>query len=253
MGSHDFRANKSGQVIIVSALLVALVLLATALYVIEVGKQVPMADASEPNISYDYEQSARSTLISALANASGSGSPDVLCIDLAELRTVILTNSYQALLTMNYQTLNSSGYQNGLWIYRGAEGKGISSSYASFAFTSSSPSATSTQEYTLNVTSAMQLSGSYQQLNETIRQVHLTINLSNEDKPALMHNFAVSYQNATEWVIVDSPTTFGFGDGAYSVTFNAESTQPSDPLVISLVCQDARGIFVGANLTCTSA
>ena len=81
------------------------------------------------------------------------------------------------MLTMDYNTLNSSGYQNGLWISWGANGQGVSSAYASFVFASSSPSATSNLEYALNVTSTVNLSGNYQQLNDTTKQVNLTINL----------------------------------------------------------------------------
>ena len=78
MGKRSFRRDKSGQVIIVSALLVALLLLSTALYVIEVGKQVPTVDAGESNVFLGYKQSTRSTLISALANATDGGNPNIL-------------------------------------------------------------------------------------------------------------------------------------------------------------------------------
>ena len=252
MGKRSFRRDSSGQVLIVSALLVALLLLSTALYVIEVGKDVPTVDASETNVFSGYQQSARSTLISALANATDGGTSNILGTDLAALKTVILSNSYQALLTMDYNTLNSSGYQNGLWISWGANGQGVSSAYASFVFASSSPSATSNMEYAVNVTSAVNLSGNSHQLNETTKQVHLTINILNEGKPALAQNFTVSYQNAADWVAVDSPSITSFGNGTYTVSFNAQTPQLSDPLVVSLLCQDERGIFVGANITCTS-
>ncbi len=252
MGKRSFRQDKSGQVLIVSALLVALILLSTALYVIEVGKEVPTVDTRQTDVFSAYQQSARSTLISALANATDGGNPNILETDLAELKTVILSNSYQALLTIDYNTLNSSGYQDGLYISRGANGQGVSSAYASFAFASSSPSATSNMEYTVNVTSAVNFSGNCHQLNETTKRVNLTVSILNEGKPALAQNFAVSYLNATDWVDVDSPDIYSFGNGTYSVSFNAQTPQLSDPLVVSLVCQDERGIFVGANLTCTT-
>lgn len=252
MGKRSFRQDRSGQVLIVSALLVALLLLSTALYVIEVGKEVPTVDASETNVFSGYQQSVRSTLISALANATDGGTSDILGIDLAELNTVILSNSYQALLTIDYNTLNSSSYQKGVWISWGANGQGVSSAYASFVFASSSPSATSNMEYAVNVTSAVNLSGNCQQLNETTKQVQLTVNILNEGKVALAQNFTISYQNATDWVAVDSPSITSFGNGTYTVSFNAQTPQLSDPLVVSLLCQDERGIFVGANLTCTS-
>jgi hypothetical protein len=250
MGKRSFKRDKSGQVLVVSALLVALLLLSTALYVIEVGKEVPIADANQGNVFSDYKQSARSTMISALSNASGGGAPDILGVDLAELKTVILSNSYQALLTMDYTMQNSGGYQNGLRIFRGTNGEGVSSAYASFVFASSTPSATSNLEYAINVTSAVILSGSCHQLDETTKQVNLTINVQNEGKSALAQNFVFSYQTESDWVTVDSPSITSFGNGTYTASFTAQAPQLSDPVVVSLQCQDARGIFVGANLTC---
>jgi hypothetical protein len=250
MAKRRFKQNSSGQVLVVSALLVALLFLSTALYVIEVGKEVPTTDAGEGTVFSDYKQSATSTLISALANATDGGTHDILGTDLAALKTAITSNSYQALLTMDYSSLNSSGYQNGIWVSWSTNGQGVSSAYASFVFASSSPSATSNLEYALNVTSAVNLSGDCHQLNDTTKQVNLTINIINDGKPALAQNFAFSYQNETDWVTVDSPFITGFGNGTYAVMFNAETPQLSDPLVVSLQCQDERGIFVGAKVTC---
>jgi hypothetical protein len=240
----------SGQVLIVSALLVALLLLSTGLYVIEVEKEVPTVDASEGKVFSDYKQSARNTLISALANATDGGTPVILETDLAALKNVILSNSYQALLTINYNTLNSSGYQNGLWIFWGANGRGVSSAFASFVFASSSPSATSNMEYALNVTSAVNLSGNCQQLNDSTKLVHLTVSVLNEGKATLAKNFTFSYQDSADWVAVDSPSITSFGNGTYAVSFKAQMPQLVDQVVVSLVCQDERGIFVGANITC---
>jgi hypothetical protein len=251
MGKRSFKRDNSGQVIIVTALLVALLLLSTALYVMEVEKEVPTV-AAENDAFAGYKQSARSTLISALANATDGGNSGILGTDLSELKTAIISHSYQALLTIDYNTLNSSGYQNGFLISWDANGQGVSSAYATFALASSSPSATSNLEYAINVTSAVNLSGNYQQLNDTTKQVDLTVNVQNEGKAALAQNFTFSYQNATDWIQVDSPSITSFGNGTYAVSFNAQTPQPYDPLVVSLLCQDKRGIFVGANLTCTS-
>ncbi len=251
MTKRNFKSDKSGQVIIVTALLVSALLLSTALYVIEVGKEVPTIDESQSDVFSVYKQSTTSTLISALANASCGGNLNVLGVDLDALKTVILSNSYQALLTMDYNTLNSNSCQNGLLISWGDSGFGISSACSSFVFASSSPTATSNLEYTLNVTSTVYLSGNYHQIDDTTKQVNLTFTVQNDGKAALTQSFSVSYRNGTDWIQVNSSNTTDFGNGTYTVTFSAES-QVSDPMAVSLLCQDQRGIFVGANLTCTS-
>jgi hypothetical protein len=253
MRKRNFKSNKSGQVIIVTALVLSLLFLSTALYVIEIGKEVPTVEPSQINVFSDYKQPIKNTMISALANATGGSNSNILGTDMAELKTVILANSYQAMLIMDYSTLNSSGYQNGLLISWGANGRGVSSACASFVFDSYSLSANSNIEYTLNMTSAVNYSGNYRQINESTKQVNLTFNVLNEGKAALAKNFTFSYLNGTEWIQVDSPTITSLGDGTYKSTFSAEQSQPNDPMVVSLLCQDQRGIFVGANLTCTSA
>ena len=54
------------------------------------------------------------------------------------------------------------------------------------------------------------------------------------------------------WVKVDSPSITDFGNGTYSVSFTTETDQSNDPLLVSMLCQDQRGISVGANVTCTN-
>jgi hypothetical protein len=252
MRKRSFSRDSSGQVIIVTGLLVSLLLLSTALYVIEVEREVPTVDANQYSDFSTYKQSARSTLISALANATDGGSQNILSADLAELTTAILSNSYQDMLTMDCNTSNSSGYQNGFRISWGDSGQGMSSAYATFAYSSSSPSASSNLEYTVNVTSAVSLSGNYQQIDENTKQVNLSVNVLNEGKSALAQNFTFSYQNSTDLVVVDSPCVTSFGNGAYTVSFNAQTAQLNEPLVVSMLCQDQRSIFVGANVTCTN-
>ncbi len=175
MEKRNFKSNKSGQVIIVTALVISVLFLSTAIYVIEVGKEAPTVEPNQSNVFLDYKQQITNTMISALANATGGSNPNILGTDLAELKTVILANSYQAMLTMDYSTLNSNGYKNGLLISWDTNGQGVSSACASFVFASSSHSANSNIEYTLNVTSAMNSSGTCRQINDTYKASKLNI------------------------------------------------------------------------------
>ena len=252
MKKRNLKHNSSGQVIIITALLVASLLLSTAIYVFETEKEVPTADTSEENVFPAYQQSTTNTLISALANVTNGGDPSVLTADLNELNAAITNDSYQAMLQMNYTPLNVAPYQNGIWISWGADGQGVSSAYVSFVFDSSSSSTSSNLEYDVNVTTAADLSGNYQ-LNSNLTQVNLTVNVLNEGKPALAQNFTFYFENATGgWVQVNSPSITDFGNGTYSVSFTTETDQSSDPLLVSMLCQDQRGISVGANVTCTN-
>jgi hypothetical protein len=190
------------------------------------------------------------TLISALANVTNGGNAGVLTEDLNELDTAITADSYQDLLQMDYSPLNVAPYQNGFWIAWGADGQGISGAYVSFAFKSSGVSTNSNLAYDVNVTTAADLSG-HLQLNSSITQANLTVNILNEGKPALAQNFTFYFENATDgWVKVGFPSITDFGNGTYSASF--KTNQLSDSLLVSMLCQDQRGISVEANVTCTT-
>jgi hypothetical protein len=252
MKKRSLRRNNSGQVIVITALLIAVLLLSTAIFVIETEKAVPAAGSGVDNVFPAYEQSIRSTIVSALANVTSGGDAKVLDADLNELNLVLASHSYEAIFKMDYAPLNLIPYQKGLWVSWGANGKGVSSAYVSFVFNSSGFSTNSNKENAVNVTSEVILSGSFLQLNDTLKQANLSVKVQNEGKPALAENFKFYFQNATDWIEVDSPSITDFGNGIYGVLFKAETGLPSGPLLVSMYCQDQRGITVGANVTCVN-
>jgi hypothetical protein len=255
MKNRNLRHDNSGQVIVITALMVALVLLSTAIFVIETEKDVPTVSPDTNNVFLAYQQAARSTLISALASITNGGNPSILTADLNELNSSITSHSYQSILQMNFTPLNETLYKNGILIW-GTDGQGISSAYVTFYFNSTEASATSSLEYAINVTSQVNLSGSYLQLNGTLNQVNLTVNVLNEGKPALAQNFTFYYKDAAfsteNWTQVTSPSIRDFGNGTYAVSFDAQTQQPGDPLLASMHCLDQRGILIDANVTCTN-
>ena len=251
MNRRSLKRDSHGQVLVITSLLVALLLLSTGVYVIEIQKNQPIISNQTDNVFLEYQQSIKNTLISALANVTGGGDQNILSADLNEVNAVMTAHSYQAMLQMDYTPLNAEPYQNGFWISSGTNGVGVSSVYVTFAFNSSGFSADSNFMYSLNVTSQVTFSGTCLQLNDTSKQVTLTINVLNEGKPALAQNFNVYYQNDTGWVAVEQPSLSDFGNGTYQLSFNADSDQSINPLFVSLICQDQRGISVGANATCT--
>ena len=253
MKKRGLRQDNSGQVIIVTALLVASLLLSTSIYIIETEKTVPTTGTDINNVLTQYEQSSGSTLISALANVTNGGNPDVLSFDLNELNTVITSFSYQGIVQMNYIPLNDASYQNGIWISWGTDGQGISSAYVSFVFNSSAASAASNMAFDSNVTTEVNVNGNYQPLHSGITQINLTVNVLNEGNPALAQNFTFYFENTTGgWNQVNSPAIDDFGNGTYAVSFTAQTGQLSSPLTVSTLCQDQRGITVKANVTCSS-
>ena len=214
----SFRRNCKGQVLVVSGLLVALILLSTALYVIEVSKNVPKVEDKYAFSFESYIPSIKNTVISALANASNGGSLEILEEDLSQLRTVMLSHSYSALLTMDYTLPTDDDYQNGICL-NWNDDSGISSAYAACTLQAQASTAQSSVTYSFNVTSQLTISGDYNQENETQKQVTLVVSVLNEGESALAQSFVFSYYNGTDWATVDSPIVLDYGDGSYAVSF----------------------------------
>lgn len=249
--ARSFRRDCKGQVIVITALLVAVILLTTAMYVIEIQKNTPTVQTDDGVLIDSYQTSIRSTAVSALANFSGGGNSAVFDSDLAQLRSVILSHSYRAQLSLTYRLLESGGYSDGLRVWWGSSGEGVSSAYATVTCSSSSYSGGSEVTYIVNVTDRIQLSGQYSQLNDTQKMVNLSVSLFDESGGALAEAFVVSYLNASSYVAADSLSISSRCDGTYALSFYAQTGQIGEALDVSVVCLDTRGISVGATVTCS--
>jgi hypothetical protein len=249
------RGN-SGQVLIIASLILTLVLLSTAVYVADTQKNVPVYNSgTEPSVSA-YKLGATNTVISAVANISNGGSVDVLVADLNQFKSVVNSHSFSAMVKIDFTPLNMTPYNDGVWVSWGSNGHGISGAYINMVLNSSGTSATCYSEYAINVTSELNVNGHYTLLNESLKQVDLTCNILNEGNPALAQNFTVYYEqdgslSTEEWIQVASPNITDYGNGTYYMSFTANTTNPDDPMLISVHSQDLRQIFVKANVTCT--
>jgi hypothetical protein len=249
--ARSFRSNCRGQVIVVTALLVAVILLTTAMYVIETQKNTPTVQSDDGVLIDSYQSSVRSTAVSALVNFSSGGDRGVLDYDLAQLRSIILAHSYGAQLSMTYGLLGSGGYIDGMRVWWGAQGEGVSSAYVTVTCESSSSRGSSQATYVVNVTDSIHIAGSYLQSNDTQKTVNLTVHLYNEAGGALADSFKITYLNASSPVTPQSPSIISNGDGTYTITFNADTGLTGELLDVSVVCLDTRGISVGASVTCS--
>ena len=256
MRSRGSNRGNSGQVLIIASLILTLVLLSTAVYVADTQKNVPVYNSGTEQSFSAYKLGATNTVISALANISNGGSVDVLVADLNQFKSVVNSHSFSAMAKIDFTPLNMTHYIDGVWVSRGSNGHGISGAYVNMVLNSSGTSATCYSEYAINVTSELNLNGQYTLLNESLKQVDLTCNILNEGNPALAQNFTVYYEqdgalSTEEWIQVASPNISDYGNGTYHMSFTANTTNPDDPMLISVHSQDVRHIFVKANVTCT--
>jgi hypothetical protein len=250
------RRRNSGQVLIVTALIITMLLLSTALYVAETEKEVPAYESAVDADFSAYRLGVTHTVISALANISNGGETGILVADLNQFQSVVESHSYNAILKMQFVPLNVAPYQDGVWIDWSTEGRGITSAYVNLYLNSTGTSATSNSEYAVNLTSELNVSGFYTLLTGSLKQVNVTCSLFNEAKPALAQNFTIYYEqdgslSTEEWVQVTSPSVTDYGNGTYAMSFTAETTNIDDQLLVSVQCHDLRGILIKANATCT--
>lgn len=256
MKNRNLSRGNSGQVLIIVALIVTMLLLSTALYVAETEKDVAVYKSEvEPAFSA-YRLGTMHTIISVLSNISNGGTTDVLVADLNKFKSMVGNHSFNAIFKMEFNPFNMAPYQDGVWIEWSSSGKGISSVYVNFILNSSGTSATYYSEYAVNITSEIDVTGEYTALNGTLKQATVRCTVFNEGQPALARNFTVYYEqdgslSPEEWVQVTSPNISDYGNGTYLISFTAETTNPDDPLLVSVHCHDLRYIFIKANATCT--
>jgi len=251
---HSSRRN-SGQVLIIASLVVTLLLLSTALYVSEIGKNAAVYESRVDPAFSEYKLGVMHTVVSALANISNGGSADVLVANLNQFKSVVDSHSFSAIVKMDFAPLNTAPYQDGVWISWDSSGRGISSACVNFFLNSSGTSAAYYAAYAVNVTSEIAVNGYYTALTGSLKQVNLTCNILNEGKPALAQNFTVYYEqdgslSPEEWVQVASPSITDYGNGTYGISFTAETTNPDDPMLVSVHSHDLRYILIKANATC---
>jgi hypothetical protein len=244
----------SGQALIITSLIIAVLLLSTTYYVFEMKRTV-MKDvtASNPNLK-TIRLSTTNTMISALANFTNGGEREVLIEDFNRLSSDIRDYSYEGQCVLQFTPLNSSSYADGMYIIHDQDGIGISSSYMTFVVNFSGSTEAYYSEFSTNVTTTLVLGSAYE-TNGTENIVNVTCQMLNENEPALLKDVTLFYQNVIDgpWTFVNSYNNLNvndFGNGTYLISFNV---QMQDFLQVSASAHDARDILVVANATSTQA
>jgi len=241
---------------VITALLVTLLLLSTALYISETEKTMSSHSAGANEALQVYRLGTTHAIISALANISNGGNIDILSEDLNYFKAVAVNHSYDAILKLDYSQLSVAPYQDGVWISWGQDGVGVTSACVDFVLNCSGLSSTLFSEYSVNITSTITITGNYARLTGKQKQANVTCTLLNEGTPALAQNFTIYYEldgslSTEEWLQVTSPSITDFGNGTYLMSFFADTQQRNNPLVVSVHCHDSRSILVQANVTCS--
>ena len=252
---RSYRTNSSGQLLILAALAVAILIASTTVYVYELGKQSTSA-GEEPmdNFVLSVKQNTRNAVIASLANVSNGGEKTALTSNLDVLSQIFANLSRFRTCALSYALLNDSTYDSGLWFSWNSIGIGVSGANADFTLSVYSMATTIDVNYTVNITSAITIDGYYTRLLGDEKLVNMTCRIYNEGEPSLAKNISLFYQDLGNWTPINSSNDLSvkdYGNGTYAMSFTIDT--PSNEVQISTHVYDLREIFVQANTTCYEA
>jgi hypothetical protein len=249
---RKFRANGSGQLLLVAALAIAILISSTTIYVYELSKETNNSDTpSIGSFVLALKQSTRNAMISSLVNVSNGGEKSVLVANLNRLSQVFRNIDNLGICQLGSTPLSNSNYDSGTWLSWNISDMGVSSAYANFTFEYYDSAMNVTLDYAVNVTTAVTISGYYTKLSGNEKLVNLTCNVYNEGKSALAKNMTFLYERLGSWLPVDplnSLSIMDYGNGTYHISFTVAT--PSNDVQVSVHIYDLRDILVQANTTC---
>ncbi|MGD8506841.1 MAG: hypothetical protein PVF15_09300 [Candidatus Bathyarchaeota archaeon] len=245
----------SGQVLLIAAFIMALLLLSAELYIFDVGRiMVEVESDSLNDFVLAVRLGSRHVVVGSLANISNGGSSSVLEWNLQNW-TSLIDEQYQfGKSVLNYTLREAAPYSSGIWIDWGTTGSGVSSVSVNLAYKLLGREVNLNQSYSLNVTTTLLIESTYRQAQGDDKEINVTINVLNDEKPALAKQITVYYKDQlNNWVIPDTAnnnyTIIDLGNSTYLASFIANI--PAQDVEISTHVLDQRAIYVQASATST--
>jgi len=245
------RRQRSGQILVITVLVVSLVLLSTQVYIYEVRDSLTETQSTRVNDFVLAVKLGSNNIVSgSLANITGGGDSSVLSENLERWASFVDSFYLFGTPILNFTLKNTSTYINGTYIYWGTEGSGVSSAYSEFNFSLEDGQVNVRLAYSVNVTTSIVVESVYRTLSGNIRQVSVTCSLLNQGKPALAETVTVLYESSGFWNRADQQSNYAltdYGNGTYLISFEADI--PETNVNVSVQVYDSRGVYVQANAT----
>jgi hypothetical protein len=253
-GLKKSNRTSSGQLLVIAALAIAVLISSTTIYIYETTREAKNPDALPiDNFVLAQRQSTRNAVTSSLANASNGGAKHVLAANLAKFAQVSLNMHQFGICNLAYSLRNDSSYDSGVLLSWNTNGTGISGAYANLTLQLHGMNSRVSLNYSVNVETELEVSGSYTMIGNGEKNVSLTCRIYNEKQPALAKNITVFFENAGNWIQVGMPerlSIIDYGNGTYLISF---AVTVLDPVRVSVSAVDLRSVFVQANATCLAA
>lgn len=240
-----------GQVLIITALAIALAILSTQIYIYQIEKNEASADLSSlGDYVLSIEQGSRHVVIASLLNISSGGAISNLLENLKRWEEFVGADYHFGSCNINATPSSQPPYQDGVVLNWEVEGMGVTGAYAVFILNVSGRGAEVNWSYITNITTMAMVSGSYTRVLGNLTQVTVFLNLLNEGEPALSGNTTLSYRINGDWknpVELESYSLLDFGNGTYRFSFT--DTIPGNQVQVRVEAYDLRNIFVRAEAT----
>lgn len=247
-------ADSSGQLLIVTALAIAILISSTAAYIYDLN----METNSKPTQSLSsfvlaLKASTRNAVISSLVNVSNGGEKTILAANLNKLSQLFTSLRNIGFCNLNFTLFNDTRYDSGTRISWNTN-SGVSSAYVNFVLSVQGMTENVTASYAINITTAITVSGYFTKTEGDGKLVNLTCKVYNEDDYALAKNMSVFYENLGSWIPANASNNLSivdYGDGTYTVSFIVDA--PSETVHALVKVYDMREILVQAEAFCNES
>jgi len=247
------KKNTSGQVLILAALAMALIISSAIIYAYQIraairGENHSMLGYFVRNVKLE----SRNLVIGSLANISQGGSNETLRTNLQRWGSFLESHYYLGECSFSFELCEDAPYSSGLRIFWGANGFGVSSAKVDCSLSLTDENGEFNTGYSVNATSHIRVNATSQQLLSQY-QINVTIRVFNEGSPALCRNLTVYYKDKSgAWHdagLLDSYVLQDYGNGTYVARFTVDPPRVANR-EIRVECFDQREIYVEAKTTC---
>jgi hypothetical protein len=216
------RRRRKGQQLITCALFISILVISTQAYIYRMGRSSP-----SPAFSYlaDYalgfRQGSRHAVVASLANVS-TGGPSSSMVGFLDRWEAFAVQDYRfGICSLNATPASQAPYSGGTRFNWGTSGVGVSSAYSDFTLNISGRGADVDMDFGVNVTTKVELAGSYVDLGDDRKELSVKMDMINEGQPALAGSRTLEYKDNSE------PGTFLVRPTAADDTKNAWDAEPS--------------------------
>jgi len=240
--------SKRGQVLIVAAFAISVILLSANVYIFSNSR----IDASPGYRTLtDYAQHMRvgsiHVVTASLVNVSNGGATSNLGENLARWESFTGGDYRFGVVDLNATFGSQAPYSDGVWLDWGTSGVGVSGAYVDFTLNISGRGAEIDWAFPVNRTSEIRASGSYAVFLGDQKNVTVTLNVLNEGSPALTQSATIEFFRSGVWNDASLEGDYGmmdYGNGTYEFAFSADV--PGSQVEIRVRVIDMRGVFVEA-------